>query len=134
MNCRDCLHYEVCESISKRESLATLYCAEECPCFKDKSEWVRLPCKVGQTVYMFNDGPCDAKCNGCEFYSYRYNGNVTWCNKVNNISEPPECREITGVIATKDDIIYWLGNDCFGETVFLTKEESEKVLEEMKKK
>ena len=52
MNCRDCLHYEVCESISKRESLATLYCAEECPCFKDKSDWAHLPCKCGDKIFM----------------------------------------------------------------------------------
>ena len=49
MNCKDCLHYEVRESYSKRESLATLYCAEECPGFTDKFEWVYLPCNVGDT-------------------------------------------------------------------------------------
>ena len=50
MNCKDCLHYDVCESISKRESFATLYCAEECPGFTDKSEWVHLPCKKGDVL------------------------------------------------------------------------------------
>ena len=55
MSCKDCLHYEVCESYSKRESLATLYYAEECPCFTDKSEWVHLPCKVGDTVYIIGE-------------------------------------------------------------------------------
>ena len=55
MTCKDCLHYEVCESYSKRESLATLYCAEECPCFTDKSEWVHLPCKVNSTVYIVSE-------------------------------------------------------------------------------
>lgn len=52
MNCKDCLHYEVCESYSKRESLATLYCAEECPVFTNKSEWVHLPCKCGDKIFM----------------------------------------------------------------------------------
>lgn len=50
MTCKDCLHYEVCESISKRESLATLYCAEECPCFTDKSEWVH-PADVMDVIH-----------------------------------------------------------------------------------
>ena len=50
MTCKDCLHYEVCESYSKRESLATLYCAEECPGFTYKSEWVHLPCKKGDVL------------------------------------------------------------------------------------
>ena len=48
--CKDCLHYDVCESYSKRESLATLHYAEECPCFTDKSEWVHLPCKKGDVL------------------------------------------------------------------------------------
>lgn len=42
MSCKDCLHYEVCALYSKRESFATLYCAEECPRFTNKSEWVHF--------------------------------------------------------------------------------------------
>ena len=50
MTCKDCLHCEVCKSYSKRESFATLHCAEECPCFTEKSEWVHLPCKKGDVL------------------------------------------------------------------------------------
>ena len=51
MNCKDCLHYDVCESISKRESFATLHCAEECPGFKYKS-----------------DVQAVVRCKDCKFY------------------------------------------------------------------
>lgn len=51
MNCKDCLHCEVCELMSKRESLAALYCAEECPGFKDKS-----------------DVQAVVRCKDCKFY------------------------------------------------------------------
>ena len=50
MNCKDCLHYDVCESISKRESLATLYCAEECPGFTYKSECAKMRSKTPKGV------------------------------------------------------------------------------------
>ena len=40
MNCKDCLHYEVCCSNG----------SAECEWFKDKSEWVHLPCKNGDVL------------------------------------------------------------------------------------
>ena len=40
MNCKDCLHYEVCCS----------HGSAECKWFKDKSEWVHLPCKNGDLL------------------------------------------------------------------------------------
>lgn len=52
MTCKDCLHYEICEAYSPRDSYATLHCAEECVCFTDRSEWVHLPCK---RVYFICD-------------------------------------------------------------------------------
>ena len=42
MTCKDCLHYEVCY----------YHDFEECGWFSDKSEWLHLPCKVGDTVYQ----------------------------------------------------------------------------------
>ena len=42
MTCKYCLHYEVCY----------YHDFEECGWFSDKSEWLHLPCKVGDTVYQ----------------------------------------------------------------------------------
>lgn len=56
MNCKDCLHYEICEAYSPRDSYATLHCAEECVCFTDRSEWIHLPCEVGDRIWYIRDG------------------------------------------------------------------------------
>ena len=57
MTCKDCLHFEVCEAVrgrSNRVGKNSLRVAEKhCPynSFKDKSEWIHLPYKVGDIVY-----------------------------------------------------------------------------------
>lgn len=42
MTCKDCLHYKMCD-YGKIGNI----CAD----FADKSEWVHLPCKVGDRVF-----------------------------------------------------------------------------------
>ena len=49
MSCKDCLHYEVCY----------YHDFAECEWFKDKSEWVHLPCKNGD-VLIRNGIRCEA--------------------------------------------------------------------------
>lgn len=51
MTCKDCLHYEVCIAFNPRESFATIHCAEECPGFTIKSEWIHLPFPIGTVLY-----------------------------------------------------------------------------------
>ena len=47
--CKDCIHYEICDKwVSPCESFPE---TEGCKCFKDKSYFVELPCKVGDKVY-----------------------------------------------------------------------------------
>lgn len=60
MTCKDCLHYEACKGtyftfkqmIDKdsfdNEHYADVY---NCPDFTDRSEWVHLPCKVGDIAW-----------------------------------------------------------------------------------
>lgn len=60
--CTDCVHYEFCLSQEKyliehnRKDLIRRYGfglheVEHCKFFKDRSRFVELPCKVGDTVY-----------------------------------------------------------------------------------
>lgn len=88
MACRDCLHYEVCY----------YHDFDECDYFQDKSEWVRLPCKIGTTVFIIVD------------YRVPYYASIA---------------TIPFVVSLYDSI---------GKTVFLTREEAEKALKEMKEK
>lgn len=104
MTCKDCLHYEVCY----------YHDFEECGWFSDKSEWVHLPCKVGDTVY--------------EVFAQHL---------------PPFIQETTveKIIITSKGLriklsrnsVYETSISAFGKTLFLTKEEAEKALEEREK-
>lgn len=46
-SCKDCLHVEVC----KYNDGVNTWSTGDCPRFKDKSKFIELPCKVGDTVY-----------------------------------------------------------------------------------
>lgn len=53
--CKDCLHFEACmlysDSVSNFENLRKIEC-DNCMLFKDRSRFVELPCKIGDTVYF----------------------------------------------------------------------------------
>ena len=63
--CKDCVHFDVCcsylSTAYNKCKLATpdfkllknIEC-DECQHFKDRSRFVELPCKLGDTVYYFN--------------------------------------------------------------------------------
>lgn len=43
MTCKDCLHYERC----KKLGIFNVETLSVCEDFTDRSEWVHLPCKLG---------------------------------------------------------------------------------------
>lgn len=49
MTCKDCIHNEMCYGTHTDDS-------PTCCDFKDKSRYIELPCKVGDTVYYFKGG------------------------------------------------------------------------------
>lgn len=51
MNCKDCIHYEVCAI----EVVLNTAINENCNFFKDKSKIIELPCKVGDKC-ITNEG------------------------------------------------------------------------------
>lgn len=53
--CKDCIHYTLCKDefpiyVSEHEDDVSM--EKECDYFKDKSRFIELPCKVGDTVYQ----------------------------------------------------------------------------------
>ena len=42
--CKDCLHFVVCEEVPTKS-------ADDCEFFKDRSRFVELPCKVGDSYF-----------------------------------------------------------------------------------
>lgn len=56
MKCKDCIHYTAHKHFYFGEEDFDEYFNDDnvesqCPEFEDKKEWLKLPCKVGDTVY-----------------------------------------------------------------------------------
>lgn len=128
VDCKNCSHYEVCADVMKKD----LFIKEKmlkianpiCKCFLDKSKVIELPCKVGDVIYYNNlmfptistyfvknlniaflgnkDEPLVYTFNAESFCEYEFSDNINFKPK---------------------DI---------GKTVFLTYEEAEQALNEIK--
>lgn len=124
MTCKDCMHYEVCKFHGMNVD-DTNFRKEFCGCFKDKSRFVELPCKVGDTVYVpweyaFTCGIASVQVEGIKIYDSENHFmlliDMQSDNEVFN-------RSFGG----------WKTDKSIGNTVFLSREEAEKKLGEMKK-
>lgn len=125
MTCKDCIHCNICNKtesdiyLGNKEGAVELYCVE----FADESQYIKLPCKVGDTVYTniaisgsylrMKDRPyaCkvvfiglnDSEKYGGGFINIEYSNGYMWQFKFSDI----------------------------GKTVFLTKKAAEKALREV---
>lgn len=117
MTCKDCLCSDVCIETRDQIQMVAYQSRNDvekvCHNFKDKTRFVELPCKVGDTLY----------CDGIHF--------ATHCAgeihefKVDNI--------ITKVESYfRGETDYSFDFEDFGKTVFLTREEAEKALKRSK--
>lgn len=93
---------------------------------------VRLPCKVGDTVYWIMECSCrniDGVYSKCEFYGYEpdYGADCEICNRPEGTKCPHQYRISAG--RAKEQNILMIARNL-GKTVFLTREEAEKALEE----
>lgn len=104
--CKDCLHNEMCYATHTDDS-------PTCCDFTDRSEWVHLPCRAGDSIF----------CDG-ELFSDRYAGEVKEFTV--DVVRTQVCTTHRGEI----DMIFNFKD--FGKTVFLTREEAEKALERKK--
>lgn len=110
--CKDCLHSKVCRDWwSEQEKNLFSESNIACRVFTDRSEWVHIPCKVGDSIF------CDGK-----LFADRYVGEVMkfTVDIVRTQVCTTHCGEIDMIFNFKD----------FGKTVFLTREEAERALKE----
>ena len=98
--CKDCIHYELC--FDDNITQFDDGNAEQCAYFKDKSKLVELPCKVGDTVYEIDGGDSES-------------GNIY-------------SRVVRKIIFDTKGIAF--DERAIGKSIFLTREEAEKVLKE----
>lgn len=110
MTCKDCVHYDVCcRLIKPSEFIEINEQADDCNLFKDKSRFIKLPCRVGETVYYIKSA-----------FSYL---------------EAPKAEIVRKIELMDEQIVFRTVNRCFnieniGKTVFLSREEAEKALKE----
>ena len=116
--CKDCVHVEVCREyveglaaargvrLSVKELDSVLEC-DDCKHFKDRSRFVELPCKVGDTVYYFNSAG--------EIYSQKVSGFIV---------------NFVGILVDSDVIF---DSHLMGDRFFSTREEAEQALKEREK-
>ena len=126
--CENCIHYDVCTLVMAKakhltEQTVRKYLNEGNACtdhFKDKSLFVELPCKVGDTVYYLNTQYHMALYRNTIYEAKvaRIVATSLGVALVIHIRDESGCCEIPDV---KD----------FGKTVFLTKEEAEAKLKEL---
>lgn len=88
------------------------------------------PCKVGDMVYILDVFADDCKCADCDYYYEGGMGDLPECQKTIHGYRYHKCVEIIEQRATMQSILWWLSLDDCGKTVFLTREEAEKALEE----
>lgn len=138
MTCKDFLYYELCKYNTYQEAHyfgkdkeIYIMIDNNSPCkfFTTRSEWVHLPCKVGDTVFCLYDGDygeykvetmnIDTLCKP----KIRVECNIHGYGKIEDCPE-----EFCG----QPFCVGYFGADDFGKTVFLTREEAEKALEEKK--
>lgn len=99
--CKDCLHFAVCEEVPTKS-------ADDCEFFKDRSRFVELPCKHGDTLFRIINGKIEKGVATTFFYGSE--SHIVNCRfpKIN-----------TGIPFHR-----------FGKTVFLSKKEAEQALKE----
>lgn len=116
MTCKDCIHYDLCRSCSriqlgwKFNTVGYVENVEEiCDYYADRSRFVELPCKVGDTIYAVEKGKIIEDSVVTLYVAY-FGGDE-------------ETFQFDGI---KTDGYF----EDFGKTVFLTREEAEQALKE----
>ena len=121
MKCKNCIHYRLCRDndLDYDDNVVIKSTCGECLHYTDRSEWVHLPCKVGDKTFLLLE-----KTNG------GYDIIESKCVRITDngygkcYSMFFDCAELGN---TLEFYIY-----DFDKWVFLTREEAEKALGEKK--
>ena len=113
--CKDCIHYEICDKyVAPNESFPEV---DGCRCFKDKSNFVEFPCKVGRRVYAILSKKVQ------EYFVHA----IEHTEKYITVKCSIWLAEREGLLHKH---IAYFDKTKFGKIVFLTREEAEKALKE----
>ncbi len=108
--CKDCLYFGRCDA-------SMHYNEPACGCFKDRTLFVKLPCKVGDTFFVLLESS--------DILEYKVFYINIFCGEVYDEIKIVLDRNYHRIGYTKERFEYELG-----KTLFSTKEEAEKALKE----
>lgn len=115
MTCKECIHFELCSAMGE-DIFGNKWkdkVEDVCDHFDDRTKFIKLPCKVGDTVYYIPFG-----------------NNITESKVAQITIEPIE--EIGVSFLCYGGISFDLR--FIGKSVFLTREEAERAIEERSKR
>lgn len=116
MTCKDCIHFKACYEMARAnnaDEFNTMY-AEKCEDFSDRSAWVKLPCKVGDTLYEPTDRGTISEYRVTAIRVELFSTFVEW-----KIKE--------GIVWR---YVHEINSNEIGKTVFFSREEAEQALKE----
>lgn len=121
MRCENCLHYEACKSMVSVIERATMYsiAMRACNNYADNDLYIKLPCKVGDEVYFIK-----------HYFSYAKQPLRGTVCMIRTFSRDKDWT--FGVIMDDNHTERKFTSSDIGKTVFLTREDAEKKLEELK--
>ncbi len=125
-SCKDCLHNGVCYTQETCNDIEQQLKDFGCNDFTARSEWVHLPCKVGDTVFCLYDRDYG------EYKVMTMNIDPLGKPKIRvecNIHGYKKIEDCPEEFCGQPFCVGYLGADDFGKTVFLTREEAEEALE-----
>lgn len=140
INCENCPETKICKRAELTESDCLYFLTERLAKYEDMEEQgllVRLPCKVGDTVYWLNYNR--SACKTCDLFSSFY-GVDCMCGKhyelypeINSVYDDKHCpKHFIEIVKWKTDLGWIVEHlNDFGKTIFLTREEAEKALEDV---
>lgn len=124
MTCRDCIYHKTCCYVNrfrkdsdgeKRIIAETNNVEDTCEDFSDRYAWVKLPCRVGTTVYTIS---CRVSGEG-----------IISVGKVERFSIVGD-RYLHAYVYYGDGLSYWHTSEEFGKIVFFTYEKAERALKD----
>lgn len=125
MTCKDCLHYGVCYTQETCNDIKQQLKDFGCDNFTDRSEWVHLPCDVGDIVYLLFGGKCG------EYRITQMSIDAAGDLQIRadcNMHEYRKMRDCAKEYCGSAICTAGLGASAFGDFAFLTREEAEKAL------
>lgn len=138
MNCKDCLFYDFCNDYNEYPEYIQ-HCEQttgkefKCSHFKDKSHFVELPCKVGDTLYLVDrtrDGIIGSIYRVIECSVEKIVLRYSTFQKRTIVEVYLEYEENDYIGCTFEKIVY---DTSFGHTVFTNEQDAKATREKMEK-